>query len=117
MEMEEKEINKVENKVESLDDLKFGDILVLRNREKYVVADGEMYGEDCNYDYDAYTIENEYNDDLSFNGDERDDREYDIVKVIRNGKIVFNRKAKKMTIAEVCEELGYDVEIIEKEGK
>ena len=98
----------------TLSDLQFADILTLRNGERYVYASKRMYGEDNSYYCDCDLIENYYNDDLT-NGDRN--KEQDIVKVERAGKIIYERKeeAKEMTLQEICKELGYEVKIVKGE--
>lgn len=101
------------NKITSIDDLKFGDILVQRNGDEYVYADRSMYGEQDSYYNDGDTLDSYYNSDFSYDGD---DQEYDIVKVLRNGKTIYEKTIKEMTLKQICEELGYEVKII-KDGK
>lgn len=73
-----------------------------------------------------------YNDDLTCKEDDYD--EYDIIKVyaqnngeyisgsvlqkneIRNMNLIWERKERrKMTVSEICKELGYDVEIVKED--
>lgn len=103
--------------VKHLDDLKFADVLILRSGEKFVVADGCMYGEKGSEYRDSDTLDCCYLNDLTYDDEDKDCREYDIVQVIREGKTVFKREAKKMTVAEICKELGYEVEIIKEENE
>lgn len=100
-----------------LDELKFADILTLRNGERYVVADIYMCGEYEDYERDADIIENHYNKDLTYN---RDDKSKDIIKVERTGIEIYQRienEAKEMTLAEISKILGYDVKIIKEDKK
>lgn len=97
-------------RINNIDDLEFGDILILRNYEKYVYADRSMYGERDSYYHDGDTVDCNY---TNFNNDE--DSEYDIIKVIRNGKTIYERTVKEMTLKEVCKELGYEVKIIKED--
>ena len=96
-------------------DLKFGDILTLRNGDRYVVADGYMYGEDYCYDLDSDKIDLWYNDDLT---ERENDKEQDIVKVERLDNVIYERKeeAKEMTVEEISKALGYEVKVV-KESK
>lgn len=96
------------------DELAFGDILTLKNGERYVVADGSMYGEREYYTRDCDTVKVWYNDDLTHNPISRNE---DIIRVERAGKIIYERQTevKKMTVAQICKELGYDVEIVKEE--
>ena len=93
------------------DDLKFGDILILRNGARYVFASGYMYGEKSYYSLDSSKIGLLYNDDLTENEDEKD---HDIVKVERIGNVIFERKVevKEMTVEEISKALGYEVKIV-----
>ena len=98
----------------TINDLQFADVVTLRNGERYVVADNTLYGEDDCYQMDAWGIENCYNNDLTYN---EDDGDYDIVKVERNGSIIYEReetKVKEMTVAEISEVLGYEVKIVKE---
>ena len=94
-------------------DLKFGDILTLRNSDKYVVADGYMYGEDYSYILDGDKIDLWYNDDLTEN---ENNKERDIVKVERLGNVIYERKdeAKEMTVEEISKALGYEVKVVKE---
>ena len=94
-------------------DLKFGDILTLRNGDRYVVADGVMYGEESNYVYDCEEIDLWYNDDLTEN---KNDKDYDIVKVERLGNVIYERKeeTKEMTVEEISKALGYEVKVVKE---
>ena len=107
----EDELAKVEF---TLNDLQFADILTLRNGERYVYADGYIYGEEECYGSDADNVREYYNDDLTY--EDRDYIKYDIMKVERTGQVVFERDEtiKEMTLEEVCKELGYDVKIIKE---
>ena len=98
-------------------DLENGDIVTLRNGDKLIYID----------DY-FYDVSNGYDNVLDDIGDLRDNMIYsdpdysesDIMKVSRPTDYVdvFSRpkESKKMTVSEICKELGYDVEII-KEGE
>lgn len=96
------------------DELAFGDILTLRNGERYIVVDGRMYGKRECYNRDYDRIEVWYNDNLTQKSNNRNE---DIIRVERAGKIIYERQTevKKMTVAQICKELGYDVEIVKEE--
>ncbi len=93
-------------------DLKFGDIVTLRNSERYVIANDTMYGELERYYQDCEPVCN-YNDNLKYY--ENSDREDDIVKVERAGTTIFEReesKVKEMTIEEISKALGHGVKVV-----
>lgn len=103
------------NIIKKLSDLQFADILTLKNDERYVVADGCMLGEDDDYYCDTDEIEDYYNDDLTRDSDDEDDRQYDIVKIERAGQVVFEReKAVEMTITEISKKLGYEIKVVKE---
>lgn len=107
--------NDIEKKVTDLklEDLEFADILTLRNGQKYVLANGHMFGYNGHDDFDCYYVDNAYNDDLT---SEDRNSDFDIVKVERYGQAIYEREkaVKKMTVSEICKELGYDVEIVKE---
>ena len=98
-------------------DIKNGDIVTLRNGDKLIYIDNDFY--DVSKDYDN-VLDNigDIRDDMIYS--DPDYSESDIMKVSRPTKYVdvFSRpkESKKMTVSEICKELGYDVEII-KEGE
>lgn len=96
-------------------EIEFGDILTLRNGERYVVVNGRMYGEGEYYNRDATSVNYWYNDDLTQNENNKNE---DIIKVERAGNIIYERQTevKKMTVAQICKELGYDIEIVKEEN-
>lgn len=96
------------------DDLQFADILTLRDGKRYVIAEGCLHGEDDDCGLSSASLDVWYNDDLTENENKA---ENDIVKVERAGQVVYERedKARKMTVKQVCEELGYDIEIIKED--
>lgn len=98
----------------TIDDLQFADVLTLRNGERYVYASGFMYGEDSSYCRDCEELDKEYNNDLTYYY--QDETEYDIVKVERDGEVIYERveeeKVKEMTVEEISKELGYEVKVV-----
>lgn len=105
----------IELKVNCLElkDLQFADILTLRNGQKYVIANDHMFGCHGDDDFDCDYLENNYNNDLT---NEDSDTSFDIIKVERYGQVIYEREktVKKMTVSEICKELGYDVEIVKE---
>lgn len=109
----------LENELElvdfTIDDLQFADIVTTRNGKRYVVADGCLYGEDSDNYSDCDTIAEWYNYDLTYFENNKD---YDIIKVERDGNVIYERKeteVKKMTVSEISKVLGYEVEIVKGE--
>ena len=112
----EEMIEYVTNKITTKDELKKGDIITLENGNKLVIGcdvffldiyndnnDGGKYEDKCfNYDFTCKYRAG-----------------YDIVKVERPigfETVYVRRKTKrKMTVAQICEQLGCDVEIIKQE--
>lgn len=112
-----------------LKDLKTGMIVELRDGNRYVVIANSaatlgmnIEKDDFTYFYLAHSY-NSYNEDFTHKGNRR----LDIVKIsqiqmtemsdfvrIVNGAIpIWERaKPKKMTVSEICKELGYEVEIV-----
>jgi hypothetical protein len=109
-------------------DLKNGDIVELRNGERYVYI--EKYK-----DWSIYSIDNDevivnlkdgdysrladYNDDLRY--EDRKNCKYDIMRILdmsefcRKPKWTWEReKTEEMTLEEVCQELGRDVKIVKE---
>lgn len=105
-------------KIEKLEDLKFGDIITLRNGERYLYADGYLCGESVNYYCDADNLSDNYNDNLIRDSYESDKQDYDIVEVKRpvGTYTVFDRSTEpvEMTIAEISEKLGYEVKVVKE---
>lgn len=98
-------------------DLKNGDIVTLRNGDKLIYNNNLFY--DISYYHDNVLNDiDDVRDDMICN--DLDYRGSDIMKVSRPVEYVdvFLRpkEPKKMTVSEICKELGYDVEII-KEGE
>ncbi len=100
------------NVIKTKGNLQFGDIITLRNGERYVFADNCIFGEDSGYCRDADDIFLWHND-LIYDGNS----DYDIVKVERAGNVIYEReenKVKEMTIAEISKELGYEVKVVKE---
>lgn len=98
-------------RINLLDDLQFGDILTLRNDERYVYVDGSMFGEKADYYMDYYGVKKFYNENLMY-GDS-DCRKYDIVKVEREGRVIYEREdVREMTVEEISKALGYEVKVV-----
>ena len=112
IEVEESETKKMTRK-----DLQFGDIVTTRNEEKYVVADERVYGEIGSYERDCDLIEDVYDDNLKCSYYEEDeDKEFDIMKVERNGNVIYERDEtiRELTIKEISELLGYEVKVVKE---
>lgn len=107
----------VERKIGNLElrDLQFADVLTLRNGERYVVANDNMYGEEEIFSRDRDTIQTWYNDDLTQNEDEKNE---DIIKVERAGQVIYERidEVKEMTVEEISKALGYEVKIVKEKS-
>lgn len=100
----------LENIVTSIHDLEFGDILTLRNGERYVYADEHMYGEKETYIRDRDTLTTWYDEDLKQN---EDNKEQDIMKVERAGQVIYEREdVREMTVEEISRALGYEVKVV-----
>lgn len=101
-------------------DLKDGDVVTLRNGAKLIYCD------DCFYDIDK-KIDNELTDfedltdDLKYDdnswGDTKANNDIMIVERPDSYTTIWHREeeVKEMTLAQVCEELGYNVKIIKEE--
>lgn len=120
-------VNKKKEKSFIKSDLKNGDIVELRNGERYVYI--EKY-----INWNAYTLtphevivslENGinkrldgYNDDLRY--EDRDNCKYDIMKILdmselhKNPTWTLERSKTEMTLEEVCKELGRDIKIVKE---
>lgn len=118
-----------------LSDLKTGMRIVLRNGQELIVLKDVITPngkkEDMYVKKDGgFMAASDYNDDMTRKSA---DKEWDITKVYEqnNGKyldavvlssdieyfdLIWERtKAKKMTVSEICKELGYEVEIIKED--
>ena len=121
-----------------LKDLKTGMRIILRNGQEYIVLKNVITPYKSEGKQDMYVYINggwmsssSYNNDLTVKSK---DREFDIMKVYvqNNGeyidgsvlkkdaikymdKIWERKEKKKMTVSEICKELGYDVEIIKED--
>lgn len=92
----------------TLNELQFADILTLRDGARFVVAQDYMFSEDYHY-CDTNEISIYYNKNLKYKGD----KNYDIMKVERAGKVIFEREdVREMTTEEVSKALGYKVKIV-----
>jgi len=94
-----------------LSDIRFADIVTLRNGERYVYVDGYLYSEKNGYgSLIDYWCENL----LAYENDEDAD---DIMKVERAGEVIWERtesEVKEMTIKEISEALGYEVKVVKE---
>lgn len=101
------------------DDLQFADIVTTRNGERYVVANEGMFGEEDGYWLGSEYMPNFYKQDLKYDSNLEGNRIYDIVKVERAGRVIWERpeeekEVKEMTIAEISEALGYEVKVVKE---
>lgn len=98
-------------------DLKNGDIVTLKNGDELIYANNYFYDMSDTYDNCLHNISDLHNNMTCYDPSYR---ESDIIKVSRPIEYVdvFSRpkEPKKMTVSEICKELGYDVEIV-KEGE
>lgn len=102
--------------IKTRSDVKLGDVITLRNGDKLLVIseNGRLRDLDVNYNNPVTSL-NSFKNDLT----SRDGNAFDIVKVERyqaTANTIFdrNREPKKMTVSEICKELGYDVEIVKE---
>lgn len=106
-------------KVETLSDIKQGDVITLRNGDKLIVADENRLVDLNQYNTNPCYNLSDFQPDLTYHEDNKHYLEFDIVKVERyraTGNTIFdrNKETKKMTVSEICKELGYNVEIIKE---
>lgn len=112
---EELELIKESEEIMNKNNLKNGDIVTLRNGDRLIYANRNFtdLSDDNN---NTLCDTSDLNDDMTCNYH----KDNDIVKVTRPvaSYDIYERKeeAKKMTVAEICKELGYDVEIIKEEN-
>ena len=123
------EINLVDEKEKQFtkSDLKYGDIVELRNGNRYVYV--KNYFDLMGYDpkpYDAIvSLKNgddipisDYNNKLLYK--KRGECKYDIMKILdkneicKNLKWTLERSKTEMTLEEVCKELGRDIKIVKE---
>ena len=121
-----------------LKDLKTGMRIILRNGQEYIVLKNVVTPYKYEGKQDMYILvgggwmsSSSYNNDLT---SKNNNKEYDIIKVyaqnrgeyidgrvlqeneIKNMNLIWERKEKKkMTVSEICKELGYDVEIVKED--
>lgn len=105
--------------------IKGGDMVIYRNGDIKIVVFGTEFGDIItSRDRKTYANLNEYNDDLTYNGD----NQYDIVKVcrpvnkfrylsddfLRDYECVWEAEDEPMrvTMSELREMLGYPIEIV-----
>lgn len=109
-------------------DLKNGDIVELRNGQRYVYI--EKYNDRFIYSTDSdevivnlkdgeYSRLGNYDDDLRYKG--RGNCEYDIMKILDMSEFYKKpewtwerKKTEEMTLEEVCKELGRDIKIVKE---
>lgn len=105
-----------------LKDLKTGMVVETREGKKYLIVnrDGKLYGIGMN---SYMTLDGGYPHKSNMTWPE--DSDLDIMKVFKPALGSFNRmlsdernciwnreKVRKMTVSEICKELGYEVEIV-----
>lgn len=93
-----------------------GDIVTLKNGDKLLFTGFDFIDLSDNYDNGLSTIV-DLNDDMTY--EDRKDNKNDIVKVSRPVMycdVYIRKESKKMTIAQISKELGYDIEIIKEEN-
>lgn len=109
----------ITDKVIKKSNLQGGDIITYRNGKVRVVDiknERIVYLDD--FDNNSFYF-NKFTEDLMY--DKKTDDEWDIVEVYRpTTKETFRteraKEVKKMTVNEICKELGYDVEIVKEEN-
>ena len=106
------DIRALEEYVMTKEDLKDGDIVILRNGDRLVYTNeciGDLSDDNSNPIYEVA----QFNDDLTHYLHEK---EYDIVKVERpvEYKSVFEREeeTQELTVDEISERLGYKVKVV-----
>ena len=102
-------------------DLKDGDIVILRNGARLILIDGSFsdIGNTINnglYDLDDLTNDLRLDANSATWTNEKNDNDIMIVERPDSYTTIWHREeVKEMTLAQVCEELGYDVKIIKEE--
>lgn len=100
--------------VNSLKDLKAGDIVTLRNGDRLLFA-GENFIDLFKNPHNSLCDINDLNDDMTVD----DCKNSDIMEVERPSRYitVFERgeETREMTLEEICKELGYNVKIVKNE--
>lgn len=109
-------LENVENEIITKKDLRANDIITLRNGDMLSIDSKAFFNNLTeNYSNDVSRI-GDFDDDLTFVYNKK---ENDIVKVERPiaYKTIYAREKtkRKMTVAQICKELGCDVEIIKEE--
>lgn len=105
----------VENEIKTIEDLREGDIIILRNGDKLVVCSDKSFVDVNICEGNNITDTDDFKNDLTCSYNPK----YDIIKVERpvGYETAYAREnvKKRMTVAQICKELGYDVEIAEEE--
>ena len=97
-------------------DLQGGDIVTYRNGEKRIVDISNNKTVYLNDFENTSMYLDEYDNDLMMKKETY--YEWDIVEVFRpttKETFITKRELKKMTVSEICKELGYDVEIVKED--
>ena len=118
------EITVVEYKEDNKMELKEGMIIECRNGERYLLrtACGELVAS-SNNEYMSLDYDEELNENKYFNKD------FDVMKIYTSNALILNnlfndnyleciwerKEPKKMTLAQISEALGYEVEVIDNE--
>ena len=103
------------------DDIQFGDIITLRNGERYVYAADRIFAEfeyTQRLDYRIFSRTFNRNFEIIL-PDYKDDRNCDIIKIERQGQIIYEREEEvvEMTLSEICKKLGCNVKIVKERGE
>ena len=100
------------------DDLRFGDIITLRNNKKFVVVNSYSGGYALRGNITDVYDGNDIDDCLDINLKAlSEDEELDVMKVERKGSVLYRRRKPEvveMTVKEISEKLGYDVKIVKE---
>lgn len=98
-------------------DLQDGDIVTLRNNNRLIYVNEGFHDESHSLVDNVLTDITDIDYELCYD----DDHSNDIIKVTRPTKYVevFSRKEveqpKKLTVSDICEILGYDIEIVKED--